>query len=215
MLKNPRAAFAAGLLIPPAAALLAWMWAIGWWMDYSDEPQKSDMIVVIAGEFSRPFHAAELYHAGLAPEVWVSRPFRGPAESEAVRLKIPIPAEEETSRRILLKKGVPPEAIRLYGEGVMSTVNEALALRHAAKPSGKKILAVTSRWHARRTRLIFRRTLPDAEVRVVATDHEAFSRRWWRSQALARAAILETAKTAFYLLGGRFLAPLEDTPNEH
>jgi uncharacterized SAM-binding protein YcdF (DUF218 family) len=170
-------------------------------------------MVVLAGGVSRPFYAADLYRRGLAPEVWLSRPYRSESERMALELGAMAP-EEEINRKILIMRGVPPKCIHLYGDGVMSTLNEALALRAAAQADGKRILLITSRFHARRAALIFRRAMPRATILACSTPYEAFSRRWWRSQHLAREAVLETSKTLFYLLGGRFLSPLENTPNQ-
>jgi len=187
-------------------------WAPGWFIDFSDEPRKADMIVVLAGAASRPFYAADLFKRGLAGEVWLSRPYRSPADLKAVSIGVNIPAEEENSRAILLRSGVPAGRIHLYGDSIMSTANEAAALRRAANPSGKTVLVVTSRWHARRAKWVFRHDLPEADVLVCATPYEEFSRRWWSSQDLARAAVLESAKMLYYLLGGRFISSIENTP---
>lgn len=190
------------------------MHAVGWWLDYSDKPAKSDLIVVLAGSPARPFYAADLYRGGFAPEIWLSRPYRAPAERMAVEAGVLFPAEEEINRQILVKRGVPPERIRLFGEAVVSTANEALALKKALDPKGKRILVVTSRYHARRARYILRTTLPGAEIRVVATPYEKFTRKWWSSHAMARAGVLETAKWIYYLLGGRFVSSsLDKTPH--
>lgn len=184
-------------------------------MDCAPPPAKADMIVVLGGSPTRPLHAADLYREGYAPEVWVPRPYRGSAAEQLKKLGAQPEPEEELYRRILLKKGVPAAAIRVYGDGVMSTSDEALSLRREARLDGKRLLLVTSPWHARRARWIFRRELPEAEVSVAATPYEEFTRRWWTRQALANAAILETAKLAYYLLGGRFLSRLESTPHVH
>jgi uncharacterized SAM-binding protein YcdF (DUF218 family) len=202
------------LLCAAAALLLAGLaaWLPGWFIDFSDVPRKADMIVVLAGAYSRPFYAADLYREGLAPEIWLSRPYRPPSELKAVSLGVPIPAEEENNRAILLRLGVSADKIHLYGASTMSTANEAVAFRRAADPRGKTVLVVTSRWHARRAKWVFRHDLPGARVLVCATPYEEFSRRWWSSQDLARGAIMESAKMLYYLLGGRFLNPLEDTP---
>jgi uncharacterized SAM-binding protein YcdF (DUF218 family) len=193
---------AAGFL---ACACLA-AWGMGWLIDGADEPRRADCIVVLAGRCSRPFFAADLFRRGLAAEVWMSRPRRLPAETRAAAMGVNFPSEEEVGRSILLKSGVPACAVRVYGGGVLSTAEEARAFARAFDARGKTVLIVTSRSHARRARMIFRRALPGARVLACATPYEGFTRLWWRDQDMAVAAILETAKTAFFLLGGRFLS---------
>lgn len=196
-------------------ALLAFLavWAPGWFIDFSEPPRKADLIVVLAGGYARPFYAADLYKEGFAPEVWVSRPYRPPGELKAVALGVDFPAEHEINSDILARSGVPKERIRLYGDSVMSTANEALALAKAKDLAGRTVLIVTSRHHARRAKWIFSRTLPKTKFLACATPYEEFTRKWWTKQDLARAAVLESAKTLYYLIGGRFVAPLEDTPH--
>ena len=172
------------------------------------------MIVLLDGGISRPLYAADLYKDGFAPEIWVSRPYRPQGVLIAVEAGVHIPANEAVAREILVKRGVPPESIRFYGRAVKSTINEALALKRAVETRGKQILVVTSRTHARRAGWIFRSVHPAAEIRVTATPYEAFTRRWWTSQSMAEAAVLETSKMVYYLLGGRFLSPLENTPHQ-
>lgn len=200
---------AAGLTSAALAAA-----GLGWWIDYFEPPRKADLLVVLGGRYSRPLYAADLYKQGLAPEIWLARIYRPPADLKVVSLGVDLPAEEEVDREILLKSGVPASAIRLYGTRVMSTANEALALSRAVETRGKTVLVLTSRYHARRAKWIFRSALKGADIVVSATPYEEFTRRWWTRQALARNAILEGAKTLFYLLGGRFFSQLEDTPLE-
>jgi uncharacterized SAM-binding protein YcdF (DUF218 family) len=189
------AAFAA------AAARLA-LSAVAWWIDSSDQPVKSDVIVVLAGDYSRPAFAAELYAQGFAPEVWISRPRRISALVKLDALGIHLPLEESINRDILVKRGVPADRIRLYARDAVSTADEAEALGRECPAAGKKILVVTSRFHARRSRMIFRRLLPKAEIRVVAAP-EAGYREWWKDKELAERAVMEPLKALFFLAGGR------------
>lgn len=180
--------------------------AVGWWMDYSDEPEMCDVLVVLAGDYARPFHGADLYLKGFAPGVWLVRPYRPIPEALVDQAGIPLPREEDVNREILLRKGVPADKIHLYGDGAVSTVTEARMLGSSVDVRGKKILVVTSRWHARRAARIFRDVLKGAaSVKVVGTPYEPFTRRWWTQRDLAVPAVLETAKTVFYLLGQGYL----------
>jgi uncharacterized SAM-binding protein YcdF (DUF218 family) len=193
------AVFAA--LLAAAAARLA-LSAVGWWIDSADEPVKSDIIVVLAGDYARAAFAAELYAQGLAPDVWISRPRRLSALVKLDGLGIHLPAEESIDREILIKRGVPENHIRLYARDAVSTADEAEALGREFPAAGKKILVVTSRFHARRSRMIFRRLLPKAEIRVAAAP-EASYREWWKDKELAERAVMEPLKALFFWAGGR------------
>jgi uncharacterized SAM-binding protein YcdF (DUF218 family) len=189
-------------LIAIGAASVA-AFGVGWWVNFGQPPVKSDIIVALAGSYSRPAYAADLYVQGLAPEVWISRPRRQSAHSQLDNLGISLPREENINRDILLKRGVPAKSIRFYGDGVNSTADEAAALRKEFSFQGKKILVVTSRFHARRSRLVFRRMIPEASVVVAATPYENFTTKWWKDKELASNSVLEMFKTVFFLAGGR------------
>jgi uncharacterized SAM-binding protein YcdF (DUF218 family) len=178
------------------------MAAVGWWLDCADPPQRADAIVVLGGGFSRPPYAADLYREGLAPRVWLARIRPDEYEAPLRTLGVPLRPETELNRLILLKKGVPAEDIRLYGQDINSTLDEADAL--AREFRGGTVLLVTSRYHARRARLIFRDRLPGSRVIVCPTPYETFDRRWWRRKNLALAAVTETCKLLNYLTGSFF-----------
>jgi uncharacterized SAM-binding protein YcdF (DUF218 family) len=140
----------------------------------------------------------------LAPQIWIARLL---PEEDAARLSplgIVLPLETEVNRAILLRKGVPARAIRLYGTDANSTRDEALALARELDGRAKTVLVVTSRYHARRARLIFRRQLAGARVIVCPTPYESFDRRWWRHKNLALNAVEELFKLANYLAGSPF-----------
>lgn len=200
---KPAAAFLAALAVLP----LVGIFFVGWWLDYSQQPRKADVIVVLGGqEVSRPLYGAELFREGYAPEVWVSR-VRVRESLRMVReIGIPVLGEDEIAVEVLKRKGVPAGRIRRYGSGAVSTVHEGLMLGAELEPEKKRVLVVTSRYHARRSRFILRGVLKGREVTVVASPYESFSRRWWRDQDMAKAAVLEAVKTCYYFLGGRFVA---------
>jgi uncharacterized SAM-binding protein YcdF (DUF218 family) len=202
--KPPRAALYAGLLaLALASSAPLALYAIGWWIDFGQQPIKSDVLVVLTGDYARPAYAAELFAQGFAPEVWLSRPRRLSALAQLDLMDIHLPREEDINREILVKRGVPKDRIRFYGRDVVSTADEASALRGEFPSRGKRILVVTSRFHARRALITLRRFLPEADVRVVATPYEHFDRRWWKDKELSQNAMFEVLKTFYFLSGGR------------
>ncbi|MBI5240171.1 MAG: YdcF family protein [Elusimicrobia bacterium] len=181
------------------------MAAVGWWLDCSDPPERADAIVVLGGGFFRPMYGADLYREGLAPQVWISRILPEEHEAPLRELGVPLRSETALNRIILLKKGVPAKDIRLYGQDVNSTRDEAASFaREFGGGRGRTILLVTSRYHARRARLIFRGRLPGSRVIVCPTPYETFDRRWWRHKGLTFAAATETLKLLNYLTGSFF-----------
>lgn len=115
------------------------------------------------------------------------------------------PAEHDVNRQILVSRGVAAGSVRLYGSDLASTVEEAEAFARAWRPRGRSVLVVTSRVHARRSRLVFRKALPGVRVRVAATPYETFSRAWWRHKELALSAVHEAFKALYYLSGAGFV----------
>jgi uncharacterized SAM-binding protein YcdF (DUF218 family) len=195
---------ACAALAAAALAVRLAMAGVGWWLDCADPPQRADMIVVLGGGFSRPIYAADLYREGVAPQVWIARLLPDEAEARLRELGISLPPETELNYAILLKKGVPAKDIRLYGRDVNSTSDEADALAQEYGGRGKTIIVVTSRFHARRARLIFRRRLAGARVIVCPTPYESFDRRWWRHKSLTLNAATEMCKLVNYLTGSPF-----------
>lgn len=168
-----------------------------------DEPGPADAIVVLGGGLYRPLHAADLYRRGLAPMVCVSRILHTNKSALLAEVGVDMPEQHELYRRLLVSRGVPAEAVRLYGQDLASTRDEARALDEAF-PGLERVLVVTSPYHAPRARLIFHRALPRAEVRVTSTPYESFPARWWSSRDSAVRVVNETAKLIWYIVGGCF-----------
>lgn len=176
---------------------------IAGWLDEPDAPGRADAIVVLADDPSRAFQAADLYRQGYAGRVYVSVPRVRKSDALLAANGIVLPRSEELFRRVLLARGVPEAAIRTFGRDLSSTRAEAEAVR-AELAGSAKLLVVTSPYHLRRARMIFREALPGRELRFIGSRYEAFPRRWWTDQDAARAVVLETAKLAYSLAGGHF-----------
>jgi len=187
-----------------AAGAAAGLIYAGEWLSAADRPLKADAIVVLGGDFSRPFQAADLYHRGLAPRIYVSVPARNNDYRLLDESGIPYPRDEEIVRQVLVKKGVPASAIEFLGENLISTAAEAQAARAVFAKRAPRLLVVTSPYHLRRARMIFSDALPLASIRMIATSYDTFPSSWWKDQDAARNVLLELAKITFYQLGGRY-----------
>lgn len=162
--------------------------ALGWCLVVAGPPQKSDIVVVLAGdEFGhRILKGAELVREGYASKVLVSGPagYFGRHESD---LAIPFAIEA----------GYPESYFLPLPNDARSTAEEARAIVPELRRMGdKKILLVTSDYHTRRAGKIFRSQAPDLEFQVVAAPDEFFTPDgWWKIREGRKVFAIEWMKT--------------------
>ncbi len=203
---------AGGLALAACLGLALFFPQVGKWLSAADSPHSADAIVVVNGGFLRPLHAAELYAAGLAPEVWLGRPeYKVHQDLKALSLRLP-PPEEETYVDILTQKGVPLTAIHLFGNRHVSTVDEAEALRRAMGSRPARILLVTSPIHARRAKESFSRAYPEAVFSVVCDDRDPVPDQWWTDRDMSIQVVLESVKYVNFRLGRAFRSAAPSAP---
>ena len=123
-----------------------------------DPLEKSEAIIVLSDDnfyADRVTRAAELYRQGLASVVVAS----------GVRLR-PYAGISELMTHDLVERGVPKEHILAFPHDADDTREEALALKTlVAQKNWKSVIVVTSNYHTRRARFIFRTIFP-SEVRI-------------------------------------------------
>lgn len=143
-----------------------------------DEPAApSDALIVLGDDnyaADRAFHAAELYREGIAPMVVASgRMLRRNA------------GMAEVMQRDLESFGVPAASIVTLAHRAENTREEAGEVAGLIHTRGwKRVVVVTSNYHARRTRFIYGRILPsNVGFRVSgARDSEFDPSRWWQTR---------------------------------
>jgi len=143
----------------------------------NDAATQSDVLIVLGDDnfgADRAAHAAELYRMGLAPIIVAS--------GRALR---PYAGISEMMERDLEAHGVPAASIVKFSHRGENTREEAEALAGLISGRGwKRVLIVTSNYHARRARFIFERVLPtNVNVHVIgAYDSEFDPSRWWETR---------------------------------
>jgi uncharacterized SAM-binding protein YcdF (DUF218 family) len=138
-----------------------------------DSLQKADAILELSIDnfyADRATRAAELYRQGLAPVVVAS----------GVRLR-PYAGIAELMEHDLIERGVPKEKILRFPQDAENTHQEAEALaKLAAEKNWKSVIVVTSNYHTRRTRYIFRRVFPaNISVSVASARDGDFDPQHW------------------------------------
>jgi uncharacterized SAM-binding protein YcdF (DUF218 family) len=173
------------------------------WLSEDDVPVRSSAIAVLGGDPSRSLEAADLYHRGYAPRIFLSVSERDPRQHRLDSVGVIAPRDEDLMRLALVARGVPEGAISLLARNLENTAAEARAL--AAKlGSGETLLVVTSPFHVRRARMVIRTVLPGERFRVIGSRYETLPVAWWRERESARNVVVEIAKLVFFLAGGSF-----------
>ncbi|HKW32042.1 MAG TPA: YdcF family protein [Candidatus Acidoferrum sp.] len=151
-----------------------------------DPLEKADVIIVLSDDnfyADRATRAAELFREGKASFVVASgrrlRPSAGIAE---------------LMEHDLVERGVPKDKILRVAQDGDSTREEAEALAKLAKTKKwHKAIVVTSNYHTRRARYIFRHVFPqDIEIRVAgARDGDFDPENWWEKPKSAKLFVRE------------------------
>jgi uncharacterized SAM-binding protein YcdF (DUF218 family) len=169
------------------------------WMVHEPAAEADAILILGGGLENRPFAAAQLYRAGIAPRILYLNVQPGPVEELGLAL-----SEAEQTRRILLKQGVPETALTPIGDGVASTYDEARALREwLGSNDAKRIIIPTDVFHTRRVRWIFNKYggRADVSLHVVAIDPVRYNAtNWWQREEGVIALQNEWLKTVYYRL---------------
>jgi uncharacterized SAM-binding protein YcdF (DUF218 family) len=143
-----------------------------------DEPAtQSDALIVLGDDNyagDRAFHAADLYREGLAPVVVASGRMLRQNASAA-----------DLIERDLESFGVPSASIVKLSHHADNTKEEAAEVTKLVDSRHwKRVLIVTSNYHARRARFIYSRTLPPSVTFRMsgARDSEFDPTRWWQTR---------------------------------
>ncbi len=171
--------------------------AMGSYLALKDDLEKSDIIVVLAGERGeRVDQAVRLYREKWAPLILMSG---GPGEAG-----IPL---AELMKSQAVRMGVPPGAILMESRS-LDTGEDALFTREILdKMPVKSMILVTSPYHARRAAGIFRKVFRGSGLRIIiypVQDSWLKLDGWWTRKLAAKYILMEYLKLFWYgLVGAR------------
>jgi uncharacterized SAM-binding protein YcdF (DUF218 family) len=160
--------------------------AASFWI-VQDRIEPADIIIVIGDDdftADRAKEAAALFHAGWAREILASG-----------RMLRPYASIADYMARDLQSEGVPASAILRFSHRADNTREEAEGLGVLAEQKGwRRILLVTSNYHTRRARYIFRKVLAgDVRLEVAgAPDSDFDPAAWWETRRARKIFFLET-----------------------
>jgi uncharacterized SAM-binding protein YcdF (DUF218 family) len=184
--------------------------SVGWsragvWLLVDDDLQHAAAIVPLGGEAPlRSIEAARIYRQGWAPEIWITRGDITYEDEALAGLGIDRPQEPFYVHQVLTRMGVPEAAIRLLDGTNVNTADEIRTIANAARAAGAgRIIVVTSKFHSRRVRALWRKLVgpaPDVTVRYTPDD-PSDPARWWATTADMRLVAREWFGLANAVLG--------------
>lgn len=162
-----------------------------------DAPQKSDVILVLAGETDhRPARALELLDQRWARVVVLDVPTNS---------RLYDVTQSELAERYI-KKLPQAAAVRICAIEGLSTRDESHdAEKCLAREQGSRVLLVTSDFHTRRALSIFRHEMRDRSFSVAAAyDDAQFGTRWWTHRQWAKVLLEEWIRLLWWSLIDRW-----------
>jgi uncharacterized SAM-binding protein YcdF (DUF218 family) len=156
-----------------------------------DEPEKSDAIVVLAGETKvRPARALELLRQGVAPRVFMDAETRDLIYDQRLT---------DIAQKYVNSL---PEVSRIAVCPIVgfSTYAEADDVSRCLQSLGAhRVLIVTSEFHTRRALMIFRHRLPQYQFSAAAARNPAqFGEAWWTNREWAKVTFDECSKMLWW-----------------
>ena len=156
-----------------------------------DEPERSDAIVVLAGDTKvRPARGLDLLRQGMAPRLFLD------AETRDVIYDQPLVGIVQKYVNSLAEANrVSVCPITGY-----STIAEADDVRRCLQSLGShRVLIVTSDYHTRRALMIFRHRLPQYQFNAAAARNPAeFGEAWWTNREWAKVTFDEWMKMLWW-----------------
>jgi uncharacterized SAM-binding protein YcdF (DUF218 family) len=163
---------------------------LGRWLVLEDPLARAQTIVVLNGSFPyRANEAAFLYRQEWAPEIWLTLVPTDAGQAAHHRAGDVVDVGTRSNARLLERLGVPARAVLVVEEGVGNTAEELRLVARALRCRGlDRVIVVTSKWHTRRTRIIWRTLVGDSIHAIVRyADAEPFDPdSWWRRLTDAR-----------------------------
>ncbi len=183
------------LLIVAVVTRIIWLDAIAGFLIVEDDISRADVIVILGGGGpGRVEHAVKLYQSDYAN--WII----------ATGIKRNLPGLVITWPQLAMKHAVSlgvPESVFILEERPTSTYEDALYIKEDMLDRGfKSAIIVSSPYHMRRVRMIFRKIFEDKEDIFLqfspVEDSDFQTHRWWTREGDLINVVNEYCKLVLY-----------------
>lgn len=172
----------------------------------TDTMAPADVIFVLDGSFlERAVEAADLFRAGFAPRILISRGGQDASEKFFDAEGVHLPTRAEVAREVIVAQlGLPRAAVETLAAPVDSTADEATLLAaRVARDHWTRVIVITDRASTRRAGYIFRKVLgPNVTVIAWSSRRDSYNpARWWATRPMVRTTFYELPKILIYWIG--------------
>jgi len=180
--------------------------SFGTYLVVEDALEPASAIIVLSGGTPlRALEAARLYKDEWAPRIILNQSVRKENFYAFESLGIDVVEQHEYDHEVLLRSGVPDEAIWVIEEEVENTVAELrTTLRLLSSSTDTTLIIVTSNYHTRRTSKIWN-YLTDGKIKVVVRSTRSDTlfdpATWWKNRAAIKSLVNEYMGLINYWLG--------------
>jgi uncharacterized SAM-binding protein YcdF (DUF218 family) len=174
-----------------------WLPGVGGFLIVTDPLRPVDALVTLAGDPERVAYGAALFNRGYTHDFIVTD----------MRINAPNSQGEYASwvRSRATQLGVPPDRQFVAPGTVATTYAEANSVRQLAVQRGwQSIMVVTSPFHTRRSRIIFREVFHGTGITIIIKPVDGSwykADSWWLSRRGRRNTCLEYLKLVLYFVG--------------
>ncbi|MGI6452430.1 MAG: YdcF family protein [Syntrophomonadaceae bacterium] len=211
-MKKPKKLFTTVIVILVVVALIRLsLPSLGNYLVAEDEPQQSDIIVLLMGSGpDRMLGAVDLYHAKYADEILMVRNMvRG--YNLVVSQGVNIPHDTDIAKDVAVQLEVPEEKITVLPGDALSTQDEAIQVREYLKnePDIDSLIIVTSKSHSGRAKKIFVKAMNslnrDFKIISCPTEYDDFNaEKWWQNREDLKRGALEYLKLFHFYIKEQF-----------
>lgn len=177
----------------------------GRWLVVADPLERADAIIVLGGTmYERQLEAVDLLKEAWAPRIYLFREIADWGEVELIKRGIPYTRSVDVQIDMLLKLGVPREALHVLDQAGSTADESAQVLDLVTREHYARVIIVTSKQHTRRARLVMRRRLDDSGVQVIVRPSrydQSPVDRWWAHRSTLRFTLFETQRLLGYWIG--------------
>lgn len=166
--------------------------------------ERADAIFVLSGGIpERMLEAVDLYRAGYAPRIVLSKGPAPPYQDVLKALGVIAPEPHEVNVQIAAKLGISDGTIVLLDPRVNSTYRELALFRDYSYAQGlHSVILVSSKHHMTRVYKIFQHLTVGKIAAIPRPSHYDVldPKQWWKNRLMAKRVLYEYPKLAnFYL----------------